>query len=296
MHEPPSARVIRTAWEAEEVVADWLRYWGYVDAFVTGGGGPDSGVDVEAGRAVAQVKAEMRAIGRPVIQQVFGIAAHADKDPFVFALAGFTEGAVTWADAAGVALFEFDLAGVPQPVNRLANNLIARGPERRPDDHNRRLCRTPADLDQIVQHLLDEGGANARLRHVMVLGERALGDDLAAHLDRFMAKGITTADAKLSSARGESLNEFLANLLTQSHELCVIHRIEHLSDPYGDALRAAQQGSMQVILGDGANAFEATIDVPPFSLIGVTEQPGAVPRSIRDLFEWWIIGTNYVWD
>jgi hypothetical protein len=94
--EIPVPRLIRTPTDAEHAACEWMQYWGFTDAFVAGGGAPDGGVDVDSAGAVAQVKAEMRPVSRPVVQQTYGIATHEGKKAFVFGLSGFTE------EAAGV--------------------------------------------------------------------------------------------------------------------------------------------------------------------------------------------------
>ena len=74
-------------------------------------------MDVAAFGAVVQVKAESKPFGRPVVQQLFGIASVRKVKAVLFSLAGVTAEALEWADRAGVALFTFDLVGEPQPLN-----------------------------------------------------------------------------------------------------------------------------------------------------------------------------------
>lgn len=112
-------RLIRSYKDAEIAAADWLKAIGLANVRVTPPGA-DGGVDVVSDQAVAQVKAEMVPIGRPVVQQVAGIASVDQKHGAVFSLAGFTQEAATWADVAGVSLFRFDLQGIPEPMNRHA--------------------------------------------------------------------------------------------------------------------------------------------------------------------------------
>jgi hypothetical protein len=126
MQQPPS-RPIRSARDAEEVACAWLRAWGFTDAVVTGTGA-DEGIDVFGSDVVAQVKAEVRPIGRPVLQSLAGVALVEHKRSVFFALGGYTVEAASWADRADIALFTFDLAGDPEPVNALANRADGRGP------------------------------------------------------------------------------------------------------------------------------------------------------------------------
>jgi hypothetical protein len=118
----PSARLIRNAFEAEQVAAEWMTFFGFGRARVTGSG-TDGGLDVIADTGVAQVKMEALPAGRPAVQQLHGAAVVETKQSVFFAAAGFTDAAVDWADRAGVALFSFDLQGEPRPVNHAARRL-----------------------------------------------------------------------------------------------------------------------------------------------------------------------------
>lgn len=114
--------VIRNARDAEEAACTWMQLHGFDDAHLTGAGA-DSGVDVRACEAVAQVKAEVKPTTRPTVQRLFGTARFEAVDGLFFALGGYTSQAVEWANAAGVALFTFDLAGDVTPINEKAQAL-----------------------------------------------------------------------------------------------------------------------------------------------------------------------------
>lgn len=111
--------------EAEEAVADWAVKSGWR---VTGqaSGGADGGVDVETSRLAIQVKATSRPVGRPVVQNIFGVATSRGKQAALVATSGFTSAAKSWASSHGVALFQLKRDGV-WPVNPAAEN-IARSP------------------------------------------------------------------------------------------------------------------------------------------------------------------------
>jgi hypothetical protein len=119
----PAPRLIRMARDAETVAAEWMHWFGFNDARVTPVG-PDGGIDVVAIKAVAQVKMEGVATGRPVIQALFGVAQADGKTGLFFSLAGYTAGAIEWAERVGLALFAFDLQGEPQPVTSAARSLM----------------------------------------------------------------------------------------------------------------------------------------------------------------------------
>ena len=134
-------RLIRTAADAEEVAAEWMRWIGFADAQRTPTG-PDGGVDVLATDVVAQVKLYGRPVGRPDLQKLHGAAL--GKRTVFLAAEGYTDEAVTWAEAVSMALFRFDRQGEPYAVNTLAQRLmdepvpqISRVQEQRVDGHSR---------------------------------------------------------------------------------------------------------------------------------------------------------------
>lgn len=121
---PPEPRLIRTPRDAEEVACDWLRHWGHGDAVVTPVGA-DGGIDVYASDVVAQVKAEAKPTGRPVMQALGGVANAEGKAGVFFSLGGYTPEAIAWANRADIALFTFDLTGTPEALNRVAEEIIS---------------------------------------------------------------------------------------------------------------------------------------------------------------------------
>lgn len=120
----PEPRLLKNAVDAEEAACEWLRYFGFDDATTTPPG-TDGGVDIVGRQIVAQVKAEMKPTGRPVVQQLHGVATVEEKRAAFFALAGFTPVAVAWANKADMALFGFDLTGEPKPVNAAGRKMAA---------------------------------------------------------------------------------------------------------------------------------------------------------------------------
>ena len=120
----PHVRLIRTPRDAEFAARDWLHYLGYSNAAVSPIGA-DGGVDVLSSRAVAQVKSGETPTGRPIIQQIYGVAALREKEAIVFSVAPFTDEAMEWADRARVALFRLDLTGMATPANPRAESLYA---------------------------------------------------------------------------------------------------------------------------------------------------------------------------
>jgi hypothetical protein len=79
-------------WKAfENLAADIMQSLGFADAAVTPPG-TDSGADVRAALAVAQVKARITATSRPEVQQLHGLAHAEGKLGLFFSLGGYTAG------------------------------------------------------------------------------------------------------------------------------------------------------------------------------------------------------------
>ena len=124
----PEKRLVRDAYEAEEMVALWVRWLGWPDAettVMTGDGGIDVIGSGPSGLAVAQVKFEAKPTGRDRLQALFG-AGHSQGATswLFFNSAGYSRPAVDWADQVGMALFRFTLDGDIQPENRFAEDLF----------------------------------------------------------------------------------------------------------------------------------------------------------------------------
>lgn len=115
----PEGILIRQPSDAEKAAATWMRYWGWTDAQETGAG-TDGGKDVVASDAIAQVKAHMNPIGRPDLQNLYGVSAAEGKQGLFFSLMGYTKQARDWADEVSLPLFRFDLQGIPEPLNSAA--------------------------------------------------------------------------------------------------------------------------------------------------------------------------------
>lgn len=102
---------------------DWL---GFPDARVTPKG-PDGGVDVTSSRALAQVKWQGAAVGRPELQRLFGARGHdSNKQLLFFAASGYSMNAITYADQVGIALFTYNPVGELTCLNGAAETLTSR--------------------------------------------------------------------------------------------------------------------------------------------------------------------------
>ncbi|MCU1612631.1 MAG: restriction endonuclease [Frankiales bacterium] len=119
----PRAQQILDFNDAERVAAEWMSYFGYSNVGVMPIG-PDGGVDVYSEEALAQVKATTSPSTRPQIQQHLGVCTPRSKLPLFFSMAGYTPGAVEWADRNGMALFSFNRTGGVTAANTLAQTIM----------------------------------------------------------------------------------------------------------------------------------------------------------------------------
>jgi len=114
---------------AEEVVAQWMRHLGEVDAELTSYTG-DGGIDVQGVRSFAQVKHYAKAVGIAPIRELGGVAAHDPqrRQPLFFTSTGYARGAVDFADDAGIALFVYSAEqGGLEAMNGRAKTLMHNG-------------------------------------------------------------------------------------------------------------------------------------------------------------------------
>ena len=111
--------------EAERRAALWMQHWGWKDALITQSGA-DGGLDVLASGAAAQVKFWAKPVPRYDLQNLVGAAStlRGIEHLLFFADNGYTSEAQAWADAAGVAIFNFDEGGNPQPQNAAAARIV----------------------------------------------------------------------------------------------------------------------------------------------------------------------------
>lgn len=123
-NQPLTPIQIRSARHAEANACAYLQRLGFAKAAMTSAGA-DGGVDVLGPGIVAQVKAEAKPVGAPVVQQLFGCAAAEEAQAAFFALCGYTDQARAFADKARVALYTFDLTGSCTPINTHAENFSA---------------------------------------------------------------------------------------------------------------------------------------------------------------------------
>ncbi|MER5439049.1 hypothetical protein [Streptomyces sp. NPDC002790] len=117
---------IRTARDAVTAVALYLRWLGYDDVR-RADQDPPSGIALAASGVVAQVEPSVRPATLRDVECLWLQSMTESAACAYFSLAGYVDEASARADALGVPLFVLDLAGIPQPVNSPADELIASG-------------------------------------------------------------------------------------------------------------------------------------------------------------------------
>jgi hypothetical protein len=110
-------------WEdAENFAVKYMRWLGFTDAKKTRAGS-DEGKDVESSKAVAQVKDMGTGVSRPMLQQLFGVAAAEKKTPVFFARS-YAKTAKEWGQQHGMALFQFSIRGDVKAVSTKAEQIL----------------------------------------------------------------------------------------------------------------------------------------------------------------------------
>jgi hypothetical protein len=118
--------VIRTPRDAVTVTALYLRWLGYGE--IRRAEQPlASGVGLAADGLVAAVEPTVRVTSLKDVECLWLVSLTGAERCAYFALAGYADGVHERADALGVPLFVVDLAGVPQPVNGVAEELVSAG-------------------------------------------------------------------------------------------------------------------------------------------------------------------------
>lgn len=126
----PAPRDVPSTSVALEMARDWMRYFAFTDAVVSSGPQPL----VNSSRGLAHLMSNPRGVSTREVMEVHRLASMAGKYPLMFALGGFTAGAIRWADKNPTALFEFDPHGQVKPVSVIAKRLLE-GSDRRHLEH-----------------------------------------------------------------------------------------------------------------------------------------------------------------
>jgi len=114
---------VETWQDAERNAAEWMRSSGFTDARVTTGGA-DAGIDVCSREAIAQVKFQASAVGRPALQQLVGARGRdSTKQLLFFTATSYSANAVAYAETMGIALFTYGPDGSVVAINRFAKDI-----------------------------------------------------------------------------------------------------------------------------------------------------------------------------
>jgi hypothetical protein len=122
----PAPRQVPSTVVALQMACDWMRYFAFTDAVVASGPQPL----INSSRGLAHLLSDPRGASNREVMEVHRLATMAGKYPLMFALGGFTPGAIRWADRNPTALFVFDSHGQVGPVSETARKLLE-GSDRR---------------------------------------------------------------------------------------------------------------------------------------------------------------------
>lgn len=117
---------IRTARDAVTAAALYLRWLGFREV-VQPEERTTAGIDLRAQGLVAQVDPTTRPVTLRAVECLWLNGLNSSAASVLFSLAGYSADARARADDLGVPLFVMDLAGVPEPVNGPAKDLLSTG-------------------------------------------------------------------------------------------------------------------------------------------------------------------------
>lgn len=274
---PPRGRLIRLPGDAEIAARDWLRYWGYSEAQAVGGVG-DGGVDVESSQYVVQVKASVARVGRPLVQQVLGVAAHHEKIPLFFALGGYTREALEWAEESGVGLFAFNLQGAPEPLNRTALLVImAAGPdavELYPETEE--LFSIEECAGWLKAHLSSRSGAG------LLFADKAEWlaiEEEVSYLSDWTARDLSEV--------GYLPDDWIADISSRSRRLTtlVLKGAEYIHDQ--DTIEFMRQaltgGLVRIPVGTGSGRQVLALSTSNLFVLGLAERAAGISRRLAEV-------------
>lgn len=109
---------------AEELCAQWMRYFGQVDATTTAYVA-DGGIDVMSSDFIAQVKNYSGSVGVAPIREILGVSMVDGRKPLFFTSGTYASGAIEFANKSDVALFMYEAeSGSLRGANKLAKTMM----------------------------------------------------------------------------------------------------------------------------------------------------------------------------
>ena len=121
---------------AESLCAEWMNFLGEDKVAVTSATA-DGGIDIVSSLSVAQVKNYSGSVGVAPVRELVGVASVDGRKPMFFTSGTYTQGAVTLADKAGVALFIYSAErGTLDPANLIAKKRLDQLGKKQADSRN----------------------------------------------------------------------------------------------------------------------------------------------------------------
>ena len=121
------------------------------------------------------------------------------------------------------------------------------------------------------------------LDHALFYGPPGLGKTTLAHL---MAHEMSVPIRSTSGPVIDKAGDLAALLTNLSHgEILFIDEIHRLSPAVEEILYPAMEdGTIDLMIGQGPSARSVKLDIPPFTLVGATTRAGLLTSPLRDRF------------
>jgi hypothetical protein len=205
--------------DAELTAADHMRHLGFADAMETGAGA-DRGLDATSREAAAQVKLyQQQKTGRPDVQRLAGAAARYTHK--LFYSNAYTPAAISFANEAGVALFQFKVSPTAphepphvEAVNRVAVDLEHQAGVRGADPVTQRTLELDRKITVRVQETKARCAAVKRAARGPIPGSRRKQQRVLARRREALAlvvKSLATLEKMQAKKRTLWRRDYLSN-------------------------------------------------------------------------------------
>jgi holliday junction DNA helicase RuvB len=139
-------------------------------------------------------------------------------------------------------------------------------------------------LKKQLQIILDSAKIREKLpEHILFYGQPGLGKTtLASLISSEMGVNFKVASAPSIQKQGD-LVSLLLNL--ENKTILFIDEIHRLKAPLEETLYTAMEdGQVDLLMGKGAGAQSARLDLPEFTLVGATTMLGKISKPLKDRF------------